>query len=186
MNKTTLALSAALVLSAASPASASTGNVSLAGEIVSSGCVISVNGSGTQDGTVQMPSIEAASVTSNPNIGPFHQFSIEVGSPTSPCTNHPAITFYSPYADANQDFILVNTDPLGAQGVGLAMFTRVNLTPQSILFSGAVAQPAPLPLVGGMSSGQYKLDLLATYAQIGPTVTAGNFETSFEYTIVYN
>ncbi|MFL4595974.1 fimbrial protein [Stenotrophomonas maltophilia] len=172
MNKTLIALSAALSLGLAASANAADANIEFKGVINDATCSISV-GTGT-DTTVNLRTITANNANGTNESTRSTNFQLKLGAIGSTCpTSGVEITFLPA---AHKGGKLTNTAVDGAENALLA-----------ITHNGKVLNLETDTLDdAGDNSGKYTIDLTARYEKDGADIEAGDFSAVLPIVVAYN
>jgi major type 1 subunit fimbrin (pilin) len=191
-------LAAGIVTTMALPLTgqASDGTITFTGAVTASTCTLSVNGSGTGNATVTLPTVDTSAL-SNTGIGTTAAgtfFSValgtctglaDIGSPVPAAPTHVAIYFE---AGPNVDEAtggLINTVTVAGSNVEVNLYNASGSTKVGTQIQPGTSThlPAPLPIAGGVTQWFY-----AGYSTAGAAAaaTAGAVSTSITYSLVYN
>ncbi|MFV3306716.1 fimbrial protein [Pseudomonas sp. NY15181] len=171
-----LATLAALVASV-HQAQASDGTINFNGKVQDVTCTIKINGAGTGDGTVTLPTVSKTSLAGVGTTGGDTNFTIDLSGCTgSEVSGNPGVAvFFEPGANVTSQGRLKNTGS-GAPEVDLAIFRN-----GSALQLGA----APASAFTNISGAGASMPFTVKYYSNSATPSAGEVKSSVTYSIVY-
>ncbi|MFV3414702.1 fimbrial protein [Pseudomonas nitroreducens] len=178
MKKSLISLSTLLALAAsAMQAQASDGTITFNGKVQDVTCTIQINGAGTGDGTVTLPTVSKSSLAGVGTTGGDTHFTIDLsGCSGSDVSGNPGVAvFFEPGANVNAQGRLTNTGS-GAQEVDLAIFRN-----GSPLQLGA----APATAFTNITGTGVTIPFTVKYYSNSATPSAGEVRSSVTYSIVY-
>ncbi|QRY76959.1 type 1 fimbrial protein [Pseudomonas sp. PDNC002] len=171
-----LATLTALTVSALQ-AQASDGTINFNGKVQDVTCTIKVNGAGTGDGTVTLPTVSKSSLAGVGNTGGDTNFTIDLSGCTgSDVSGNPGVAvFFEPGANVTPQGRLKNIGS-GAQEVDLAIFRN-----------GSALQlgNAPASAFTNISGTGASMPFTVKYYSNSATPSAGEVKSSVTYSIVY-
>lgn len=176
--KTSNALIAAIAsVFIAQSAFAVDGTITINGQITDTTCSIAVN-NGTNDGTVNLPTISAIALSSVNSVAGTTPFNIVLSGCTGATLNN-AYAYFEPGAFVETTTGRLNNNSGTATGVQVRLLDKVS-TP---IVVGGTSQGG---VVEDVSGGGTTLGYYAQYYANSGTVSAGTVVTQVDYTIVYD
>jgi major type 1 subunit fimbrin (pilin) len=189
-------LAAGIVTTMALPLTgqASDGTITFTGAVTASTCTLSVNGGGTGNATVALPTVDTSALSGTgvgtAAAGTFFSVALgtctgiaDIGSPTPAAPTHVTIYFE---AGPNVDEAtggLINT--VGGSNVEVNLYNASGSTIVGTQIQPGTNThlPAALPIAGGVTQWFY-----AGYSTAGAGIaaTAGAVSTSITYSLIYN
>jgi major type 1 subunit fimbrin (pilin) len=178
MKKSLISLAALAVLSASvMQAQAADGTINFNGKVQDVTCTIKINGAGTGDGSVTLPSVSKSSLAGVGTTGGDTNFTIDLSGCTgSEVSGNPGVAVYfEPGANVTANGRLKNIGS-GAQEVDLAIFRN-----------GAPLQlgTAPATAFTNISGAGATMPFTVKYHSNSVTPSAGEVKSSVTYSIVY-
>ena len=173
---------------------ASDGTITFTGAVTASTCTIKINGAGTGDGTVALPTVDTAALTNGAArttaAGTFFSVGLsscnaatDIGSPAAPPTT---VQIYFE-AGPNVDEVtggLINTVTGSNVEVNLYNASAATIVGTQIKPGTNVAQPVAQTI--GAEGTQWFYAGYSTAANGGNAATAGAVSTSITYSLIYN
>ncbi|PJI49731.1 MAG: fimbrial protein [Pseudomonas sp.] len=178
MKKSLIAFATLAALSAsAMHAQASDGTINFNGKVQDVTCTIKINGAGTGDGTVTLPTVSKTSLAGVGTTGGDTTFTIDLSGCTgSEVSGNPGVAvFFEPGANVTSQGRLKNIGS-GAPEVDLAIFRN-----GSALQLGA----APASAFTNISGTGASMPFTVKYYSNSATPSAGEVKSSVTYSIVY-
>jgi len=178
MKKSLIFLAALAALVAAThQAQASDGTINFNGKVQDVTCTIRINGAGTGDGTVTLPTVSKGSLMGVGTTGGDTNFTIDLSGCTgSEVSSNPGVAvFFEPGANVTSQGRLKNIGS-GAQEVDLVIFHN-----GSVLQLGAV----PASVFTNISGAGASMPFTVKYYSNSATPSAGEVKSSVTYSIVY-
>jgi major type 1 subunit fimbrin (pilin) len=178
MKKSLISLAALAVLSASvMQAQAADGTINFNGKVQDVTCTIKINGAGTGDGSITLPSVSKSSLAGVGTTGGDTNFTIDLSGCTgSEVSGNPGVAVYfEPGANVNAQGRLKNIGS-GAQEVDLAIFRN-----GSPLQLGS----APATAFTNISGAGATMPFTVKYHSNSATPSAGEVKSSVTYSIVY-
>lgn len=178
MKKSLIALATLAALSASvMQAQASDGTINFNGKVQDVTCTIKINGAGTGDGTVTLPTVSKTSLAGVGTTGGDTNFTIDLSGCTgSGVSGNPGVAvFFEPGANVTAQGRLKNIG-IGASEVDLAIFR-----------SGSALQlgSAPATAFTNISGAAASMPFTVKYYSNSATPSAGEVKSSVTYSIVY-
>jgi major type 1 subunit fimbrin (pilin) len=171
-----------LVLAAASLACADShaqnAQVNFTGNLRASTCEVSVNNSGTGDGTITLPDISARVLATPGARGGRTSWRVQVGTASNPCLTPSVQLGFRNSGNVNAAGRLRNTGAAG--NVDVVLINADNNNVDINLATNANSQVRAIPPVPGYVSLNYAADYYAT-GQAG----VGSVATSVQYDLIY-
>lgn len=178
MNKLLISAAALAALTAtAFQAQASDGTINFTGKVQDVTCTIKVNGAGTGDGSVTLPTVSKSSLAGVGTTGGDTTFTIDLSGCTgTEASGNPGVAvFFEPGANVTAQGRLKNTGT-GAPQVDLAIFRN-----GSPLQLGA----APASAFTNLSGAGASMPFVVKYYSNSAAPSAGEVKSSVTYSIVY-
>ncbi|MBB4862309.1 major type 1 subunit fimbrin (pilin) [Pseudomonas nitritireducens] len=167
----------AALIAAAHQAEAADGTLTFNGKVQDVTCTIKINGAGTGDGTVTLPTVSKTSLAGVGTTGGDTNFTIDLSGCTgSEASGNPGVAvFFEPGANVTSQGRLKNTGS-GAQEVDLAIFR-----------DGTSLQlgTAPASAFTNLSGTGASMPFTVKYYSNSATPSAGEVNSSVTYSIVY-
>lgn len=178
MKKTLISLATLAALSVSvMQAQAADGTINFNGKVQDVTCTIKINGAGTGDGTVTLPTVSKTSLAGVGTTGGDTNFTIDLSGCTgSEVSGNPGVAvFFEPGANVTAQGRLKNTGS-GAQEVDLAIFRN-----------GSPVQlgTAPASAFTNISGAGATMPFTVKYYSNSATPSAGEVKSSVTYSIVY-
>ncbi|MFS2125016.1 fimbrial protein [Pseudomonas sp. Pseusp97] len=171
-----LATLAAMIV-AAHQAQAADGTINFNGKVQDVTCTVKINGAGTGDGSVTLPTVSKTSLAGVGTTGGDTNFTIDLSGCTgTEASGNPGVAvFFEPGANVTAEGRLKNTGS-GAQEIDLAVFHN-----GSIVRMGA----APASVFTNISGAEATIPFTVKYYSNSATPSAGEVKSSVTYSIVY-
>lgn len=177
--KTLLTTAVSTVLGAAIilPTQASDGTISFTGSVTDTTCNISVNGSGTANGTVALPVARLDHLTAIGNTAGDTNFNVVLSGCTGANANGQGVAVHferGAHVNANGRLTTTGT----ATGLELALYPQGNT-------AALVLGQAPAAATGTIAGNGLTLAYTAKYLSTSVAPTAGTANSSVTYSLVY-
>lgn len=179
MKKSLIALATLAGLSAsAMQAQAADGTINFTGKVEDVTCTIQVNGAGTGDGSVTLPTVSKTSLKGIGTTGGDTNFAINLSGCTgADVAGNPGVAvFFEPGPNVTALGNLLNTG--GSKDVELAIFKRGSSTALQLGSKPSLAHTA-------IADGAADMSFTVKYYSKSATPSAGDVKSSVTYSIVY-